>query len=420
MAIASIRPGGEPSGRFVRDRLTLTLYSSYITWGWLLYSFSPSVTLLADEQGISKAAAGLHGTAMALGGLGAAFLAPRAVRRWDRRVTIIGSSVTVAVGVVALVLGPSLPWTLSAMFVVSVGGNVLLAGSQVGLALRHGAKASAAITEASGAGSSVGLVGPLAVGATVAVGWGWQPAVLVVALLALVTGALVARLPASPELTGDAAGHDRTAPRAPRRPTRAALFFLVALVGAVALENATTYWSTALLIERTGAGAGVATAATAGLVAGMSIIRFVVGPLSLRIDPAHLLAGGFVVAVLGWAVMWTTTSTGVALAGLFVAGLGYGVQYPLAIALLLAASPGRSDQAQGRATLAASLAVGVAPFLLGALADSFGMHAAFLVVPVLALAGVVASVLGGKAVRRAVSDAVDELVEDRRPGPAAA
>ena len=42
---------------------------------------------------------------------------------------------------------------------------------------------------------------------------------------------------------------------------------------------------------------------------------------------------------------------------------------------------GRSDLASARASLGVGIAVGVGPFLLGALADAFGTHNAFLVVP---------------------------------------
>lgn len=415
--------------RLVRDRLTVGLYTPFAVWGWLLYSFNPSVPLLADELGITAAQAGLHGTAMAVGGLVAAPLTPRAVRGLGRRGAVVAAAVLVAVGVVGLLLGPTLPWTLTGMFVTAIGGNVLIAAAQVGLAQHAGRAASAAITEANGVGSSVGLVGPLAVGACVTLGWGWRPGVAVTVLLALVCAVVIARLPASRGLpalrgraTSGAAGSpgttspsgaapavlsaaaapsvDHVAPPSGHRLLRAAPLFLAAIVAAIALENATTYWATDLVRAQTGAGAGIATATTAGLVAGMSAMRFVVGPLSLRVQAAHLLAASFGIAVVGWAVLWTATDPGVALAGLVVAGFGYGAQYPLSVALLLAASAGHGDRAQAHATLAGALAIGVAPFLLGALSDAFGTHSAFLLVPVVAVAGGVVALLGGRAVRR--------------------
>ncbi|WP_309135353.1 MFS transporter [Cellulomonas sp.] len=398
--------------RLVRDRLTLGLYAPFVVWGWLLYSFNPSVPLLGDELGVSAAQAGLHGTAMAAGGLVAAPLIPRAARVLGRRTTLVVAALVVAVGLSGLLLGRELPVTLLGMLVTAVGGNLLIATAQVALAAHHGPTSSAALAEANGVGSGIGLLGPLAVGACVAIGWGWRAGVVVTAVLGVATALLVARLPRSPALDrpGPAAAEPAepvplaapddaaAARRGPR--SHAGTFFLAALVAATSLEFATTFWATDLVLERTSAGAGIATATTAGLAAGMTAMRFVIGPLSLRVAPATLLAASFVISVGGWAVLWTATSTAVALTGLVVAGFGYGAQYPLSVALLLAASPGRRDRAQSHATLAGALAVGVAPFALGAVADQVGSHQAFVLVPVVAAVGLVMAVLGGRAVRR--------------------
>ncbi|GIG20968.1 hypothetical protein Cch01nite_16920 [Cellulomonas chitinilytica] len=403
-----------PTPRLRRDRLTVTLYGSFIVWGWLLYSFNPSVPLLADDLGISSAQAGLHGTAMALGGIVAAFVAPWLVRSRGRRAALVSSCLLIAVSVVAMLGAAGLAWSLTAMLFLSLGGNVAIAAAQPGLVAHHGPAASAAVTEANGVGASVGLVGPLAVGAAVALGWGWRPAVAVTAVLAVASALLYARLPVGGAMTPPRARGPEAdevvalvvdlpvaAPVPPprRRARVPAWCFLAALVAGVALEFATTYWSTDLVREQTGAGAGIAAATTAGLVLGMAVIRFVVGPVSLRVSPALLLAGSFLVSILGWAVLWTATSPGVAIAGLVVAGLGYGAQYPLSISLLLATAPGSGDRAQGRATFAGSVAVGVAPFALGALADAVGAHQAFLVVPVIAVLGALAAAAGGRLQR---------------------
>lgn len=396
--------------RLVRDRLTLGLYAPFVVWGWLLYSFNPSVPLLGDELGVSAAQAGLHGTAMAAGGLVAAPLIPRAARALGRRTTLVVAALVVAVGLAGLLLGRELPVTLLGMLVTAVGGNLLIATAQVALAAHHGPTSSAALAEANGVGSGIGLLGPLAVGACVAIGWGWRAGVVVTAALGVATALLVLRLPRSPALErpGEtdpaepvplaAADEAAAAGRGPGR--HAGTFFLAALVAATSLEFATTFWATDLVLERTSAGAGIATATTAGLAAGMTAMRFVIGPLSLRVAPATLLAASFVISVGGWAVLWTATSTAVALTGLVVAGFGYGAQYPLSVALLLAASPGRRDRAQSHATLAGALAVGVAPFALGAVADQVGSHQAFVLVPAVAAVGLVVALLGGRAVRR--------------------
>lgn len=405
--------------RLRRDRFTVALYGCFVVWGWLLYSFNPSVPLLADDLDLTGAQAGLHGTAMAAGAILTAFLTPRSVRARGRRWTLLASCVVVVAGTTVLLTAGTLAVSLLGMFVLAIGGNLAISSAQPGLAQHHGPAASAAVTEANGVGSGVGLVGPLAVGACVAAGFGWRPAVAVTALLAVVTALLVARQPVGGAMTPAerAALADATpVPDVPavevavapsRRPGAPTWWFLAAIVAAIALENATTYWATDLVREQTGAGAGIAAATTAGLVAGMTAVRFVVAPLSLRVRPALLLVVAFGVAIVGWAILWTATVPGVALAGLVVAGFGYGAQYPLSIALLLAAAPGQGDRAQARATLAGGIAIGVAPFALGALADVVGAHTAFVVVPVIAVVGAVASWVGGSALRREASRPVE-------------
>ena len=59
------------------------------------------------------------------------------------------------------------------------------------------------------------------------------------------------------------------------------------------------------------------------------------------------------------------------------------MQFALASIRLIAFSDGRPDLAIGRTSLAAGIAIAVAPFLLGVLGDNFGISRAYLMVPVL-------------------------------------
>lgn len=386
------------SARLRRDGFTLTLYGGFVAWGWWLYSFTPNTSLLGEEFGVSDAVAGLHGTALACGALIAAAIAPAVVRRFGRQWAAAAGAGVVAAATIPLVAGRSVVWTLTATLVLAVAANVMISASQVGLTLHHGAAAPAAILEANGAGSGVGLLGPLAAGGAIALGWGWRPAVLVTSVLALAVLIAVLRLPTDDFAAAPATAAARpTGVPAPRSGAAAA--FLACLLAAIALENATTFWSAQLVRDSTGAGAGIATATTAGLVAGMTASRFAIGPLSLRVDPALLLAASYGVAVVGWVVLWTTHSTTIALVGLGIVGLGFGVQYPLSLTLLLRVYRGREDRGQAHATVAGGIAIGVSPFVLGALADQVGTHSAFVIVPVLALVGLLAAPLGGRLLR---------------------
>lgn len=385
--------------RLRRDRFTLTLYGSFVAWGWWLYSFTPNTALLGEEFGVSGAVAGLHGTAMALGALAAAALAPAVVRRFGRQRAVATGALVLAAATLLLVAGPTVAWTLAATLLVAVGANVMISAAQVGLSLHHGAVAPAALLEANGAGSGIGLLGPLAAGGAIALGWGWRPAVLVTVGLAVAVLVSVLRLPTAAFASAPATSSSR--PRGVPEPRgRAAAAFLACLVVAIALENATTFWSAQLVRDSTGAGAGIATATTAGLVAGMTVSRFAIGPLSLRVNPAFLLGASFGVAAVGWVVLWTAHDTTTALVGLGVTGLGFGVQYPLSLTLLLRVYRGREDRGQAHATVAGGVAIGLSPFLLGALGDHVGTHTAFVVVPALAVVGMVAAPLGARLLPR--------------------
>ena len=400
--------------RLHRDRVTVALYAHFVAWGWLLYSFSPSVPLLAREMGITKAQAGLHGTAMAAGTVVTALVSARMVERFGRRVTLLIASGVLALGVVILVSGRTLGVTLPGVAVIGIGGTLLISSAQPALSLHHSEASAAAVVEANGVGSLFGLLAPLAVGASVAVGWGWRPAVAVTIVLAGVAAVLIGSLPGRGALGSSSVPAMAPADGAPCDPEPAPAtaparrgfsgtfwFFWVGSLVAVAIENATTYWAADLLIDGTGAGPGIATGAVAGLVAGMSVSRFVVGPISMRRAPEKLLILAFGLAGVGWLILWSATTTPLALVGLVITGLGYGAQYPLSIALLLRASEDRPDKAQARATLGAGGAIAVAPFLLGALADRVGPHSAFLLVPALIAIGAGAVALGLHSVHRA-------------------
>ena len=397
-------PPGLVDQRFVRDRLTLTLYTSFIAWGWYLYAFSPAIPLIAEEQGISRALAGLHGTAMAGGTLLTGLFSAYLAIRFGRRLHAIIGSVVFAGGVALLMVSTTLAATLPATLLVAIGGSLTVTAATPALSVHHGRAGPAAVTEANGVGAAFGLLAPLVLGLFVRLGLGWRPAVAIAAALAMSAALLLLRMPAVPAL---ARGTRVVRVPGQKRVGFSAAFWLfwVALVCGAGIEFATTFWAPDLLANRTGASASLSSAAVSALVIGMAVSRFVVGPLSLRKAPEKLLLVGYATAAVGWAVFWLTTSSTVAVAGLVVAGLGYGTHFPLAISLVLRAAGDRPDQGQARATLGAGAAIGVAPFALGALADAFGPHRAFLLVAVLIVCGGSAVALGLRSVHRAVRDA---------------
>lgn len=380
-----------------RDHLTFAVYAVTSVWGWFLYSFGPSVPLLRVEQGTSRAVAGLHGTALALGSVVSAAIAVTAVRRIGRRALLVAGMGCALAGVLLLTSGPGLPWTVLGALVVGVGGSSAFNAVSPVLADHHREAGAAAISEANGAAAGVGVFAPLAVGASVALGLTWRGAVLVTVPLALGAMLAIASAPRSPALVNKPPPRDGADVVLPPR-------FWVALgvvTCSVAVEFCLTYWAGDLLRQQTDVSGGVAAALISVVIAGMAVGRLGGGWLTLRVGVERLLLGAFGVAAAGWVIVWQATTVPAAVVGLLVIGLGVSVQFPLSLARLLRASGGRTDAAASWATLGAGVASGGAPFALGALSDVVGPHRGFVLVPALLLVAVGGVVLA--PVRRRVA-----------------
>jgi predicted MFS family arabinose efflux permease len=250
------------------------------------------------------------------------------------------------------------------------------------------AAAPQAMSEAHGMAAAAGLLGPLTVGLGVYLGWGWRPAMLAVAVglivVELVRGRRAHEFDGTHGHRDDEPGHAPTGPMPRRFWAAFATFF--AVVGA---EFSLTLWGTDLLRDRGGLGDAAAAAALASIVGGMAVGRLGGAPLVGRRDPEQVLLGTLGVSLVGFVLAWAWASPLPMLLGFFVAGLGIGLQAPLAIGRSVRASAGRNDRAAGLVSVAAGAASGLAPFALGALADRVGVHAAFLIVPLLIVAALV-------------------------------
>ena len=114
------------------------------------------------------------------------------------------------------------------------------------------------------------------------------------------------------------------------------------------------------------------------------------GPLTRRFGSERLIAVALAVAAAGFAVFWLVPSSTAAVVGLGITGSGVSLLYPLTLALGIAAAGGRTDSAAARAAFAAGIAIAVAPFVLGGLADASDLQVAYAIVPALLVLGAVA------------------------------
>jgi predicted MFS family arabinose efflux permease len=377
--------------QLIRTRLTWLTYAQLGVYGFFLYGFGPSVPLQRDDLHISSAVGGLYGTALATGSILGGLVFARVTARIGRPATLRVGLLGLAAGIAVYCLVPVLPATLAGALVCGLFGTFVVTGSVVVLSTTHGAAGPAAVTEANAGAVGIGLVTPLLLGAGESVGITWRPALLLPAVAAVAVWLVSAREKRRLELEPPPA---LAAPDAPGRlPAPYWLVWAVVLC-CIAVEFCLTFWAADGLRDGTGASPAAATAGVTAVVGGMFLGRLGGARIALRYPPSTLLLVSIGVALAGFGVFWASTTPVPALAGLVAVGVGISVQYPLGIALAVAASGGRPDRSAGMLSIAAGLASGVAPFALGALADRTGTHTAFLLVPALlaaATAGVLAT-----------------------------
>jgi len=389
----------------VRDRATWLAYFHIGLFGYFLYAFGPSIALLRDERGYTRTVASLHGSAMALGAVVVGFLAVHVVRRTGRGPFLRMGSVTLAAGLLLYTGFSSLWVTLLGAFVASGGGTMIMVGVNAFLPDHHGPAGPRAMSEAHGLGATMGLLGPLAVGLGVAIGWGWR-----VGLLATIVGLValeIARGRNTEQFDGPHGHPDDEPGHAPHGPLPRRFWLAMAVFGVCAgTEFCLTLWGSDLLRDRAGLGASAAAASLVTLVGGMAVGRVAGAPLVSRFDPDHVLAATMGLTVVGFTIAWLSAAPGPMLVGFAVIGLGLGLQSPLAIGRAVIAAEGQADRGAGLTSVAAGLASGIAPFVLAAVADHLGVHTAFLIVPALMVAGILLVRAAPVPVTDAVGDAV--------------
>ena len=379
--------------RLVRDRLTWLLYLSLGVYGYWLYGFNPSIPLRGEELGLSRTVTGLHGTALALGALLAGALLPVLARRVGRRVCLWAGLAGTCAGLLAYTAGTSVWVTLLATLFAGTCGSLLVNTVTGSLGDHHGPAGPAAVSEANAMAAGFGLLSPLALGLASAAGLGWRAGLLVTVVLSagvaitfrgtrVPSPARDDPAPVSPvrHQPGGPPAKPRAVMRAGRRLPPRYWVSWGALVLAIATEFTLAIWSSQLLAER-GLGSAASTASVTAIVGGMALGRSFGARLALRFPVDDLLTWCFVLTVVGFAVFWSVESTVASLVGLFVAGLGVSLQFPLIISRAVATAEGRTDLAVSRAGLGAGTAIGLGPFLLGAIADVVGIRAAFVLVP---------------------------------------
>ena len=379
----------DPGRRPHLDRITWITYLQLSLFAFFLYGFGATQALLRDEQGTSRTIASLHAIVFAAANVIAGLLIPRLMERWGRGRVIRYAVIVMSLGIAVYTAPFGLPASLIGTALVSCGGVSLVATANAFILDYQGSAGPTALTQANALAALFGFLVPLIIGLTTALAWGWRTGLWVLIVALLVTELLRSRQPHTPRLqlaqaprpqrptTPGHSGHDHSP--MPRR-----FWWSLGVVGLLlATEFTLTLWSADLLRERAGLGPAAAAASLAAVTGGMFLGRIVGSRRAQRWSVDRLLISSILLTLSAFFVAWTFTRAWVIVTALFVVGLGIAVHWPIGVSRAVASSGGRIDRASGLSSVAAGVAGGISPFVLGVLSDQIGFHLAFLTVPAL-------------------------------------
>ncbi|MEZ5865536.1 MAG: MFS transporter [Geminicoccaceae bacterium] len=359
-----------------RDAAT---WYGYLLLGFFTYLLNIQGNLLPflrAELGLEYRAAALHSSAIALGMILVGLFGERVTRRLGRARALAFGSAGAALAAVALCMAPAAWASIGACFVLGFCGALIASVTPAMLADIHGRHRDRALAELGAACYAFAVMAPLAMGGSLALGFGWRGAVLAgvaIGMLILLVGR-AARIPES-AVTADRRG------RLP--PIYWVYWVLLALV--VAIEFSVLLWAPAFLEVVVGLAPATAASTAALFALAMLVGRSAGSAVVGRIAAHRLYAGALLVTLAGFVPYWAGAGPVLAVPGLFVLGLGTALLYPLTLGLALEAAGPNGVAASARFMLAIGMAILTAPFLLGDLADRIGLEAAHLVIPALAL-----------------------------------
>jgi MFS family permease len=333
--------------------------------------------LLRADQHTSLTVAGLHGTALGIASIAAGFANPRLVHRFGRATTGWFGLLCFIVGLIGLVAAPIPQLTIFAALIVGFGSSITINNSVTSMNTHFGKMAPIAITQAN-AISSVGYVSGTLIVGTIATAYRdlWRLGMLSVVPLAAFLYFFFREKEVETHVPSE---------HGPQSGKLSLAFWLawIGFVACIASEFATSFWAAALVIDRTGSTPAISTLVIAALGTGMGLGRWYWGRILKKLSIDSQLKTILIIQLIGFSALWQSHNIYLSFFMLLIVGLGESGQFAFASVRLIGLSDNRPDLAVGKSSLAAGIAIGGAPFLLGVLGDSFGISRAYIMVPVL-------------------------------------
>ncbi len=337
------------------------------------YLVGAVAAFIAVSLQLSETETGLHSSAMAIGIVVSGLAGERVDGRFGAHRAHLGAMAVLAGSLLLLAWAPSLWATLGGALGIGLGAGMMFVHVNSTLGMGGGVTARVQLARAAFVAKASQLPVPLVITFGIAIGVGWSFVILPVLLL---LGAIVVMSRSSGE---EVPFHDE----AGRLPWAFWLPWLMT-VSIISMEFCIVFWGSTIVGRQAGVSLEDATLTISAFIAGMMAARGVLSFHAMgRLDPMRVIRFGAFITIVAVLVPWVSGELLVSGAGMMAAGFGIGIQFPPAASITLGAVPGRATAAASRLTLAAGIAILVAPFVLGVLADLIGITAGWLLVPII-------------------------------------
>jgi MFS family permease len=359
----------------VARRGRIAISALFLLNGAILGSWAPQIALLLPRHGITEAELGLLIFGMGIGAMVAMCLSGRLTARYGSRAMVRATALCCAVTLPAAVLAPDVATLAVAMAAFGASIAMMDVATNANACEIEQATGRALLSTSHGFWSVGGFLGGALGGpAIAALGSGGQA--LAVAGISLGVVALgwsrLAAVPMAEEAPCVASGRGLWGQG-----------WTIYLIGVMALlsfvpESAVLDWSAVYLSTDHGAGVAVSGMAFAVFSACMAAMRFCGDAVRNRVGAVPLLRVSAGVAAAGMTLAALAPSTGVALAGFALCGIGLANLVPI-----LFSAAGRQGGANPGAAIAAVSFIGyggmlVAPTVIGASVVQVGFPAIFI------------------------------------------
>jgi len=349
-----------------------------LTFGIVLTVLGAVLPSIMTRFGIGKAEAGSLFLLMSLGILASSLVFGPLVDRYGYKGILLVSTLLIAAGLEWIAFASSMTSLRFAVLVIGLGGGVINGGTNA-LVADISSDGRAANLNLLGVFFGVGAMGvPFALGTLTGRFSETALVAAVGALVLIVVGFLAAAVfPAPKQPQGFPIAAAGKLVRDPLILLMGLMLFLES-----GMEISVGGWTSTFVSEVLAVPARRALMILSLYWAGMMLARLALGYILRKTSPFIVLYACLAIALLGAALLLTTTSVAVAAIGVFTLGVGFAAMFPTVLGFI-------GDRYATLSGTAFSVAIAMAlvggmllPYTAGVLGNNYGMRGSFAIVPV--------------------------------------